>query len=97
MRVILIVLLQHALRVEPHELDAVIALGFRGHGPATSITRSAAIPFSRTQRDVHSRHYFSQLILISFSNGLNSGSPVTSSALLSLASAAAKASAYATR
>jgi hypothetical protein len=31
--------------------------------------------------------------LISFSSGLNSGSPVTSSALLSFASAAAKASA----
>ena|SRR5208282_991387 len=38
-------------------------------------------------------HYFSQWILISFSNGLNSTSPVTSSAILSLASAAAKASA----
>ncbi len=37
--------------------------------------------------------HFSQLILISFSKGLNSGSPVTSSALVSLASAAAKASA----
>ena len=38
-------------------------------------------------------HHLSQLILISFSNALNSGSPVTSSAFFSLASAAAKASA----
>ena len=38
-------------------------------------------------------NYFSQWILISWSSGLNSGSPVTSSAFFSLASAAAKASA----
>src|SRR5207249_37611 len=38
-------------------------------------------------------HRFSQPILISFSSGLNSGSPVTSSAFFSFASAAAKASA----
>jgi len=37
--------------------------------------------------------YFSQSTLISISSGLNSGSPVTSSAFLSFARAAAKASA----
>ena len=52
---------------------------------------------NKTRSLRYSRHRFSQLILISFSSGLNSGSPVTSSALLSFASAAAKASAYATR
>jgi hypothetical protein len=49
------------------------------------------------ENGVASNDYFSQLILISFSKGLNCGSPVTNSALLSLASAAVKASAYATR
>ncbi len=39
------------------------------------------------------RCHFSQLILISFSSALNSGSPVTSSAFFSFANAAAKASA----
>jgi len=61
----------------------------------------ARIPGSRTPRDpghppiVFSPtcNYFSQWILISWSSGLNSGSPVTSSAFFSLASAAAKASA----
>jgi len=37
--------------------------------------------------------HFNQLILSSFSSGLNSGPPVTSSASFSFASAAAKASA----
>src|ERR1035437_2456307 len=41
---------------------------------------------SRSRR----KNYFSQLILISFSSALNSMSPVTSSAFLILASAAAK-------
>jgi len=39
------------------------------------------------------KNYFSQLILISFSTALNSGSPVRSSQFLTLASAAAKQSA----
>src|SRR5438034_457647 len=49
----------------------------------------------RVSLDAHcfSFAHLSQLILISFSSGLNSGSPVTSSAFFSFASAAAKASA----
>ncbi len=43
--------------------------------------------------EVERENYFSHVTLISFSSGLNSGSPVTSSAFFSLASAAAKASA----
>jgi hypothetical protein len=42
MRVIFIVLLQHALRVEPHELDAVICFGisWRAQLSKTFVARS---------------------------------------------------------
>jgi alpha-L-fucosidase len=53
--------------------------------------RRTSVPPGRTRARRHGLH-FSQLILISFSTALNSGSPVTSSAFLSLARAAAKQS-----
>lgn len=66
--------------------------------PPSTIPPSAILPawaYRFCSNDTRSRHYFSQPILTSSSTCLKSWSPVTSSALRSLASAAAKASAYA--
>jgi len=77
--------------------------GFRieidgGKTAKTRSDQSEAKP-SATTKEICKRvcawggYYASHEILISFSRALNSGSPVTSSALFSFASAAAKASA----
>ena len=58
------------------------------------VLRVASCGFNKNKEEERTRFYFSQRIFISFSNCLNSLSPVTSSHFFLIASAAAKQSAY---
>ena len=64
-----------------------------GSGIESDIPATPVVPPARTGYPFSDEPHLSQTTRISFSSALNSGSPVTSSAFFSFASAAAKASA----